>query len=134
MPIEVKGSAEYIAEYIGGNKLVNKIVNNPFYTAILIVIVIILVILFVFRNVEVEPDDSLIKLSLRAGIYLLFIITGIQFIQNYYLLKETKTGSQENVIKEVFGADELLAKRAQATETGEPASDEIVNFNVNFLE
>jgi len=87
MPLKFDDITNSFKETAFKNKFIGSFIKNPFYTAILITFLIVLTILFVFRNVDLE-DNSLMVLSFRTGIYLLLIITGIQFLQNKYIMEE----------------------------------------------
>lgn len=140
MPINISESVNNIAGKIGGNKIISKTFSNPFYTALLISIVIFLIILFVFRNVEIDDDsESLTKLAFRGSVYALILLTGIQFMQNYYMLNETKTGGKDEVINQAFSENTVTSKRIETIGKNDSSgklgtnNPEIVDFNLSFL-
>lgn len=133
------------ANRISKNKIATKIFSNPFYTAVLIAIVIFLIIIFVFRNVEIdEESESLSRLAFRASIYGLIILTGIQFIQNYYLLNEVKRDDKSEIISQAFDDNRVNSERikkiessdgsvSSSTGSGSRGNPEVVDFNLSFL-
>ena len=105
MPAESREAMNYVCEKINNAPIVVNIVKNPFYTAILIVVVVMLIMLFVFRNADVEGEDSLFKLTLRTGAYSLLFISAIQFLQNQSVMNELREESQSKDIESLFGGD-----------------------------
>lgn len=107
MVFEVKESARNFMNYIGGNPFIVSFIKNPFYTAILITVILILVIIFVFRNAEIGGSESLTILALRTGVYSLLLITGIQFLQNQYVINEFNGANREKVLETVFDTKDI---------------------------
>lgn len=107
MVFEFKESTRNFMSWVGGNAIIGSFIKNPFYTAILITIIIMLMIIFVFRNAEIESNESLTILALRTGIYSLLIITGIQFLQNQYVLNEVQNSGKETVLTTLFDTKDI---------------------------
>lgn len=107
MVFEVKESARNFMNYIGGSPFISAFIKNPFYTALLITFILILVIIFVFRNAEISGNESLTILALRTGVYSLLLITGIQFLQNQYVINELKDAGKEKVLDTVFDTKDI---------------------------
>lgn len=107
MVFEVKESARNFMNSIGGNPFIVSFIKNPFYTAILITVILVLVIIFVFRNAEIGGDESLTILALRTGVYSLLLITGIQFLQNQYVITEFKNANKEKILETVFDTKDI---------------------------
>lgn len=140
MPFEFKQAANFITNKFKDNKILGLFVRNPFYTALLISIIIVLVILFVFRNVDFEDEEEgLSKLSIRSGIYLLIIITAVQFFQNQALLGEFQRGAENKQLDTVFDTDKTVSNRIQSVEGGsqgqpkESAQYVPVGIDVSFV-
>jgi len=103
MPVDSKEILSGIGSKLNAAPIIGTITKNPFYTAVLISIIIMLVVLFVFRNALLEEEsESLTKLALRTGLYSLFLVTGIQFLQNQHVFDEVKAGGQSAKLDEVF--------------------------------
>ncbi len=107
MVFEVKESARNFMNYIGGSPFMVSFIKNPFYTAILITIILVLIIIFVFRNAEISGGESLTILALRTGVYSLLLVTGIQFLQNQYVINEFKDANKEKVLETVFDTKDI---------------------------
>lgn len=109
MPFNVGESINYVSEKFTSSPLVKNIMKNPFYTALLIVAIIVLIILFVFRNVDFSgEEESLGKLVFRGSIYMILIVTAIQFLNNQIWIQDTKNKSSSAEVKAVFGGVENL--------------------------
>lgn len=107
MPFNVGESINYVSEKFINAPIVRGIMKNPFYTAVMIVMIIVLIILYVFRNVDFEgEDESLSKLVFRGSIYMLIIITAIQFLNNQIWLEDKKSSVSNEGVKNVFGGVE----------------------------
>ena len=109
MPFNVGESINYVSEKFTSSPLVKNIMKNPFYTALLIVAIIVLIILFVFRNVDFSgEEESLGKLVFRGSIYMILVVTAIQFLNNQIWIQDTKNKSSSAEVKAVFGGVENL--------------------------
>ena len=116
--------------------------KNPFYTAVLIVAIIVLIILYVFRNVDFEgEDESLSKLVFRGSIYMLIVITAIQFLNNQIWLDDKKSSVSDEGVKTVFGGmDSFTPGKVMPMNSGlrnfaggsrqQPVGAGVVNFNI----
>lgn len=107
MPFNVGESINYVSGKFVNAPIVRAVMKNPFYTAILIVMIIVLIILYVFRNVDFEgEDESLSKLVFRGSIYMLLVITAIQFLNNQIWLEDKKSSVSDEGVKNIFGGVE----------------------------
>jgi|SRR5581483_1833021 len=99
MPFSVSEGVDYTANKVAGLPFVSTMVSNPFYTAFLLAIIVVLTILWVFRDAEV---DGLWKLSLRAGVYVLFLTTGVMYLHNRSLMEDVHKGAADSKLDRVF--------------------------------
>lgn len=119
MPVNGRELIQSVGNKLTSAPIVKNVTRNPFYTAILISVIIVLIILFVFRNVTFEEsNESLYKLSLRVGVYSLFIVTAIQFLQNQNVLAEVTEGGNSNKIDDVFNAVDRPGSIVKLNKTG----------------
>jgi hypothetical protein len=103
MPFNIGDGAAYIGNSLTNNAFIRGFIKNPFYTGILITIIIVLIILIVFRNIDFSgEDDTLSTLALRVGVYSLFVVTAIQFLQNQYVINEMREVRQSRTVHDVF--------------------------------
>lgn len=138
MPFNVGESINYVSSKFIDAPIVKTIMKNPFYTAILIVLIIVLIVLYVFRNVDFDDEDeSLGKLVFRSSIYMLIIITAVQFLNNQIWLDDKKSDKFDAGVKKVFGGVDKLSQSSSSvlvkpkitdfTDTGRG----VVNFNIS---
>lgn len=103
MPVDSSELLNGVGNFVSKAPIIGTVTKNPFYTALLISVIIVIVIIFVFRNVDMsDSDDSLYRLAFRAGVYSLFIVTAIQFLQNQHVINETNGATTSAKIDEVF--------------------------------
>src|SRR5687768_9016989 len=103
MPFELGEAINSIAERITAAPIVESIARNPIYTALLITFVIVLIIMFIFR--DVQGDESLLSLCLRAGFYVSVFLTGALLIHNQALMKETSGVAKDSEVATVFAKE-----------------------------
>ena len=105
MPINISETKKKLTENIISIPIIDTIIKNPLFTALTIVIIILFIILLVFRDVEVNEDTSLFKLSTKVSIYSFIIVAGLIFLNNYYIEKEiiskTKSGAMEELFNDI---------------------------------
>jgi hypothetical protein len=103
MPFSCSEFINNTTDYVLNSPVIGRIIKNPIYTGILIALIITIIVLIMFRNVETGEGDSLLKLSLRSGIYTLFITTAFLFFHSAYIKSEfvaTKGGEEvESIFK-----------------------------------
>lgn len=130
MPFNVGESVNYVSGKFISAPIVQTVMKNPFYTAILIVLIIVLIILYVFRNVDFEEsDESLGKLVLRGSIYMLLVITAIQFLNNRIWLDDKKHSMTDEGVKTVFGGIEKPSGMGVSVKPLDSGAG-VVNFNI----
>jgi hypothetical protein len=103
MPFEVGEFVNNTVDYFKNAPLVRGAARNPFYTAALITLILALIVAFVFRNVDIDSDDSFTTLILRVGFYGLITSSIIMYIHNSALVNEIKAKSKNNTLEDIFG-------------------------------
>ncbi|QYB17549.1 hypothetical protein PV-S19_0185 [Pacmanvirus S19] len=100
---------------------VDKIARNPIYTALMITFIIMIIILIIFR--DVESDESLLIMCLRAGFWTSLITMGLLFLHDKVLTVDnqydTKNAAYDNVFTGSFDPTSTLF------------NDEVVPVRVN---
>jgi len=114
MPINVDDAKKQITKKLYSIPIIHKAIRNPIFTSLAVVIVFIIILLFVFRNVEIYTDDeeSFCRLILRVGIYSFIVITGLIFLNNYYLKDEFKSQQVSGAMEEIFDGVDVVSKNS----------------------
>lgn len=107
MPLEIGEAINSMADKITSAPVLENIARNPIYTGLLVTFIIVLIIMFVFR--DVDTDEGLLSLCLRSGFYIFIILTGVLFIHNKLLMKETSSISKDSEVASVFGQGETYS-------------------------
>lgn len=111
MPFNVSEFFNYLKDLILNSPFTKGIIRNPIYTGLALGFMIFLLVLFIFRGVETSDTDPLWKLSLRAGVYAMFLSVAMIFFHNAYLKHDSSTiesGSQINELFDSPRADDLV--------------------------
>src|SRR3989344_63033 len=108
MPINISETKKKLTENIISIPIIDTIIKNPLFTALTIVIIILFIILLVFRDVEVNEDTSLFKLSTKVSIYSFIIVAGLIFLNNYYIEKEIISKKKSGAMEELFNDIDMV--------------------------
>lgn len=100
MPFEVGKSINDFTNNVFKSDTIYNISRNPIYTALTITFIIVLIIMFIFRDADTE--ESLLVMSLRAGFWILLMLTGILFLHNKVLDREMDTNRKNDSYEYVF--------------------------------
>lgn len=100
MPFEVGDAFNQAAAKITKFPAVDLVIRNPLYVALLITAAIVLIIIFIFR--DVDSDESLLKLSSRAGFWILLLTTCVMFLHHKLLSRELSGEAKDSELKHIF--------------------------------
>lgn len=100
MPFNISSSINYMGDKTASIPIIRKIAENPIYTAFIIAIVIMLIITVVFRNVE--NDEPLYIMSIRAGFWVFLFTIFIIFLHDKILSTENTDQSVSGQYRELF--------------------------------
>jgi hypothetical protein len=100
MPFSFGEIVNKISDSILKAPVINTAVKNPIYYALIIVFVIVLIIIHTFR--DVESDESLLKLGLRAGVWIFIVLLVGIFLNNKVLHSELLEQNQQTKYAEIF--------------------------------
>ena len=103
MPFAVGESVNKIADGVANMWPVRSVIDNPIYTALTITFIICLIMLFVFRRVT--ADESVLTLSLRAGLWVFLALLGAFCIHDNVVRAEVceKSGSYDEIFTPAYG-------------------------------
>jgi hypothetical protein len=97
---EVSVAVDNIIDWITSMPILNSVAKNPIYTALLITVCILIIVLVVYRNVE--SDESLLMLGVRASFYTFIAVLFVIFLHNHILLGEISHSDRGEGIGELF--------------------------------
>lgn len=100
MPFSFGEIVNKISDSILKAPVINTAVKNPIYYALIIVFVIVLIIIHTFR--DVESDESLLTLGLRAGFWIFIVLLVGIFLNNKVLHSELLEQNQQAKYAEIF--------------------------------
>ena len=110
MPFDIGESINYLADSFLRAPIVHSVSKNPVYTALVITFLIMIIIMFVFR--DVDSDDPLLTLILRAGFWAFLGLTSVIFLHDKVLLQEQFSAEKNAVYDDVFNGS-LTPARAE---------------------
>ena len=102
MPFNVGEFFNYLKDLILNSPFTKGIIRNPIYTGIALGFMIFLLVLFIFRGVETSNTDPLWKLSLRAGVYTIFLSVAMIFFHNAYIKHDSSVLEGGKEMSELF--------------------------------
>lgn len=117
MPFDVGESVNKLADMALSLPIVSKVSKNPIYTGILITVAIIVIVMIIFR--DIDADEPLYVLSMRAGFWLFLVISGLIFMHDKVLMDDMTASAR-------------IATYDAAFETPVGVSAEAIPVNVNF--
>ena len=102
MPLNVKETTSQVSKKISSIPIIKSVIINPVLTAISIVFIMMIIILLIFRNVEFDEDQSLLRMTVRIGIYSFIFTAGLLFLHDNYLIKEMESKNKSGAMEELF--------------------------------
>lgn len=76
--------------------------GNPLYTAIIATIVVMIIVIIIFHNQE----DTMLKKSIKATIYIFVTIAALLFIHNHSIIKDVKGSAEEaRIMSDLHGGE-----------------------------
>lgn len=134
MPVSTNELLTSMSTKLSSAPIVGKVTRNPFYTALFIAVIIILIVLFVFRNEDFDEDsEGLPKLAIRSGVYSLFIVTAIQFMQNQNIMDEVKSGGRNEKLDKIFSNSDVRGVKVREEPIEQTTNDTIIDNTEDII-
>lgn len=121
MPLQVGEVVNDASEYFLSMPVFAWVANNPAATGFTITFIIMLILLVVLRNIETE--ESLMILILRAGFFTFLATTGILLLHNRVLELDRANATQDNSMSAAFeysGAGQNIIATGNTAYTTQP--------------
>lgn len=134
MPIDTGEIKEGVVDYFSSGGIIAQSLKNPFYSAFLVIIVLLIIMLFVFRDLEIDGDESYAIHLVRFGFYGFIFLSLYQFLQNHITIKEYK--EYENKKDENAAFAPIIGSGKAVPVTVAPQKDsaaDIPGLDISFL-
>jgi hypothetical protein len=129
MPFDIGESINSVADALLRAPIINKIATNPIYTALSVVFVVMLIILVVFR--DADTSEPLLTLCLRSGFWTFLLLTGVLFLQNKVLTRESDSQGKNTAYENVFNGPYGGTGESPAGAPSAALEDYIVPVSIN---
>jgi hypothetical protein len=80
--------------------IVGTIAKNPIYTALVVTLMVVLIVMMIFR--DIEADETVLTMSLRAGFWVFLMLLSVLMIHNRVLTAESHQYQKDGHYEQLF--------------------------------
>ena len=100
MTFEVGEMLNYLTDAFLKAPIVGAIAKNPIYTALVVTLMVVLIVMMIFR--DIEADETVLTMSLRAGFWVFLMLLGVLMINNRVLTTESHQYQKDGHYEQLF--------------------------------